>query len=182
MALERWNIDTTHSGVHFTVRHMVISKVHGRFAKFAGTIDFDAENPAASRVEVKIDAASIDTAEAQRDGHLRSPDFLGVEQFPEITFRSTAVAAKGDGYQVTGDLTIHGVTRPVVLEAEFLGRAGKDPWGNERAGFTARTSVDRKAYGLLWNQILEAGGLLVGEKIEITLEVEAVRAQAAVAA
>jgi polyisoprenoid-binding protein YceI len=181
MATQRWNIDSSHSGVHFTVRHLVISKVRGSFGKYQGTIDFDAENPAASKVAVRIDAASIDTREEKRDAHLRSPDFFDVEKFPELTFTSTKVEKSGDDYRVSGELTIHGVTQPVVLEAEFLGN-GKDPWGNERIGFAAKTTVNRKDFGLSWNQALETGGVLVGEKIEIALDVQAVKAAAAVAA
>jgi len=175
MALQRWNIDPSHSGVHFTVRHMVISKVRGAFERFQGAIAFDEQNPAASTVEVEIDADSIQTHEAKRDGHLRSPDFFDVAQFPKLTFKSTKVEKGGDGYLVTGDLTLHGVTKPVVLNAEVLG-GGKDPWGNERLGFQATTSLNRKDFGLNWNQALEAGGVLVGEKIEISLDVQAIKA------
>jgi polyisoprenoid-binding protein YceI len=186
MATQRFDIDTTHSGVHFTVRHLVISKVRGRFTRFSGTVWLDDQNPAASRVEAFIDADSVDTNEPKRDGHLRSPDFFDVAQFPQITFQSTRVEAAGAAgaggeLRVTGDLTIHGVTRPVTLAAESLGRA-KDPWGGERAGFSAKLSVDRKDFGLQWNMALEAGGFVVGDKIDIELEVEAVKAVAAAAA
>ena len=175
MATSTWNIDPTHSAIHFAVRHMVVSKTRGRFAKWSGKILFDPENPVASSVEVSIDPASIDTADAQRDGHLRSPDFFDVEKFPTASFKSTRIeAAGGDGYRVTGDLTLHGVTRPVVLNATYEG-AGKDPWGGERAGFSASLTIDRKDFGLEWNKALETGGLLVGEKVELTLEVEAVK-------
>jgi len=174
MALQRWNIDPSHSGVHFTVRHMVISKVRGAFERFQGSIAFDEQNPAASTVEVEIDADSIQTHEAKRDGHLRSPDFFDVAQFPKLTFKSTKVEKGGDGYLVTGDLSLHGVTKPVVLNVEALG-GGKDPWGNERLGFQATTTINRKDFGLNWNQALEAGGVLVGEKIEITLDVQAIK-------
>ena len=182
MATQTWNIDTSHSGVHFTVRHMVISKVRGAFGRWSGKIEFDAENPERSSVTAKIEADSIDTREPKRDAHLRSADFFDVEKFPLITFASTKVEALGgDQYRVAGELTIHGVTQPVVLAAELLG-GGKDPWGNERLGFAATTTIDRKAFGLTWNQVLEAGGVLVGDKIEIALDVQAVKAQAAVAA
>ncbi|MCU1277576.1 MAG: hypothetical protein JWM53_1122 [bacterium] len=178
MATQRWNIDRSHSGVHFTVRHMVISKVRGAFARWQGSVDFDEQNPAASKVSVRIEAASIDTREEKRDAHLRSADFLDVENHPTLSFDSTNVEKLGDGeYRVAGDLTIRGVTRPVVLETEYLG-GGKDPWGNERIGFSARTSVNRKEFGLTWNQALEAGGVLVGDKIEIALDIQAVKAQA----
>jgi polyisoprenoid-binding protein YceI len=179
MTTQRWNIDTSHSGVHFTVRHMVISKVRGAFDRWQGTVDFDEQDPAKSKVSVRIDAASINTREEKRDAHLRSADFFDVEKHPELTFESTGVEKlDGNEYRVTGDLTIHGVTKSVVLEAEYLG-LGKDPWGNERIGFQARTTVNRKDFGLNWNQVLEAGGVLVGEKIEIALDVQAVKAQGA---
>lgn len=177
----RWDIDVGHSAIHFWVRHMVISKVHGRFARWSGALELDLADPTRSSVDVRIDAASIDTQVADRDAHLRSADFLDVANHPELTFRSTRIEKAGEGYRVVGNLTLHGVTREVVLDAEFSG-TGKDPWGNERAGFSARTVLDRKEYGLAWNAALETGGLLVGEKVEITLEVEAVRKAAAVAA
>ncbi|HYG70101.1 MAG TPA: YceI family protein [Anaeromyxobacteraceae bacterium] len=173
-----WNIDVGHSAIHFWVRHMVISKVHGRFGKWAGALRLDTEDLTRSSVEVTIDAASIDTQVADRDAHLRSPDFLDVAKFPELTFRSKRIEKAGDAYRVTGDLTLHGVTRQVTLDAEFAG-TGKDPWGNERAGFSAKTSLDRKDYGLVWNAALEAGGVLVGDKVEITVELEAVKQAAA---
>jgi polyisoprenoid-binding protein YceI len=181
MATNRWDIDVGHSAVHFWVRHLVISKVHGRFAKWSGTIELDAQDLTRSSVEVKIDAASIDTQVADRDTHLRSPDFLDVAKYPELSFRSRKIEKAGAGYRVTGDLTLHGVTRQVVLDAEFGGTA-KDPWGNERSAFEAKTTLDRRDYGLTWNAALEAGGVLVGEKVEISIEVEAVKKAAAVAA
>jgi polyisoprenoid-binding protein YceI len=176
MALQKWNIDTSHSGVHFTVRHMVIAKVHGRFNQWSGVITLDDQNLAASSVSVDIDAASITTSEDKRDGHLRSPDFFDVEKFPKITFRSTKIDAKGSSdLKVTGDVSIHGVTKPVTLAVEKLGQA-KDPWGVERIVFSGTTSIDRKDFGLQWNQALEAGGFLVGDRIDVTLEVEATKA------
>jgi polyisoprenoid-binding protein YceI len=181
MATNRWDVDVGHSAIHFWVRHLVISKVHGRFAKWSGTIELDPQDLTRSSVEVKIDAASIDTQVADRDTHLRSPDFLDVAKYPELSFRSRKIEKAGEGYRVTGDLTLHGVTRQVVLDAEFNGTA-KDPWGNERSAFAAKTSLDRRDYGLTWNAALEAGGVLVGEKVEISLEVEAVKKAAAVAA
>ena len=145
-----WNIDVGHSAIHFFVRHMVISKVHGRFARWSGNLTLDEQDLTRSSVEVTIDAASIDTQVADRDAHLRSADFLDVEQHPELTFRSKRIEKAGDGYRVVGDLSLHGVVREVTLDAEFAG-TGKDPWGNERAGFSARTSVDRRDFGLKWN-------------------------------
>ena len=170
-----WDIDLAHSNLGFTVRHLVISKVRGRFARWAGTLTLDQAHPERSQVEARIEAASIDTHEPQRDAHLRSADFLDTDRYPEITFRSTRIEKAGENrYQVTGDLTIAGVTRPVRLEVEALGRT-KDPWGGERAGFSARTTIDRRDFGLVWNQALETGGVVVGEKVEIDIEVEAVK-------
>jgi polyisoprenoid-binding protein YceI len=172
---DSWNIDTSHSHVTFMVRHMVFAKVRGRFTKWSGQLALDPQNLAASKVDVKIDAASVDTGEAQRDGHLKSPDFLDVAQFPEIAFKSRKVESKGPGKaRIIGDLTVHGQTREVVLEAELSGR-GKDPWGNERVGFSAETAIDRTDFGLKWNQALEAGGVLVGTKVDIEIEVQAVK-------
>ncbi len=178
MATSTWDIDVGHSAVHFWVRHMVISKVHGRFARWSGAIQLDEQDPTRSSVAVRIDAASIDTQVADRDAHLRSADFLDVARYPELTFTSKKVEGSGSDLRITGDLTLHGVTREVVLEAEYAG-TGKDPWGNERAGFSARTSLDRREFGLAWNAALETGGLLVGEKVEISIELEAVKKVAA---
>jgi polyisoprenoid-binding protein YceI len=178
MATQRWNIDPAHSGIQFAVRHMVISKVRGAFEKWQGTIDLDELNPAASRVSVRIDVSSINTLEAKRDEHLRSADFFDVANHPEIAFASTRVEKlKGDRYRVVGDLTIRGNTAEVELDAELLGK-GQDPWGNRRIGFQARTSLSRKEFGLTWNQVLETGGVLVGDQIEIVLDVQAIAAQA----
>ncbi len=180
--MNTWNIDTSHSGIHFSVRHMVIAKVRGAFDRFEGTFQLDDANPAASKVSVRIDASSINTREEKRDAHLRSADFFDVEKYPELTFESTKVEKVDDvSYRLTGALTIHGVTKEVVLEAESLG-TGKDPWGNDRIAFQAQTSVNRKDFGLNWNQALEAGGVLVGDKIEISLDVQAVKAAATKAA
>lgn len=177
-----WNIDAAHTGIHFSVRHMVVSKVRGRFAKYTGTITLDDADVARSSVEMSIDASSIDTGVADRDTHLRSPDFFDVEKFPELHFRSTRIEPVDDThYRVMGDLTIRGVKREVALDAEYGGR-GKDPWGNERIGFVAKTSIDRKEFGLTWSQVLETGGVLVGDRIEIELDVQAVRAAAQSAA
>jgi polyisoprenoid-binding protein YceI len=175
MALEKWNLDPVHSTIGFSVRHLMISKVHGRFTTWTGTLVTDEQNPSASRVEVEIEAASIDTKEPKRDEHLRSADFLDVAKFPKLTFKSTRVEKISDQeYKVVGDLTIHGVTKQVVLETEYAGRT-KDPWGGERAGFSAKTSVDRKDFGLAFNMVLEGGGLMVGDKVEITLDAQAVK-------
>lgn len=178
MALANYSIDVSHSSVGFAVRHMVVSKTRGRFTKFSGNFAFDAENPGVSHVEVTIDVGSIDTHDAQRDGHLKSADFFDAENHKEITFKSKRVEGTGADLKVIGDLTIRGVTHEVTLEVEYAG-GGKDPWGNERAGFAAKTSLNRKDYGLSWNAALETGGVLVGEKVEIELEIEAIKAKAA---
>jgi len=173
-----WNIDTAHTGIGFSVRHMVVSKVRGRFAKYSGAIRLDDGDITRSSVEVSIETSSIDTGVADRDTHLRSPDFFDVEKFPELRFRSKRIEQLDDTrYRVMGDLTIRDVTREVSLDVEYGGRA-KDPWGNERVGFVATTSIDRKDFGLTWNQVLEAGGILVGERIDIDLDIQGVRAAA----
>lgn len=178
--LTTWTIDPAHSLAEFSAKHMMITNVRGRFTGVGGTLHIDEAQPDRSRVQVEIDAASIDTGVAQRDEHLRSPDFLDVAQFPQITFRSRRVegAAKeeGDRFRVTGDLTIRDTTREVVLEAVYEGR-GRDPWGGERVSFSADTRIDRRDYGLVWNQALETGGVLVSNEIRIHLEVQATAAQ-----
>jgi polyisoprenoid-binding protein YceI len=168
-----WTIDPSHSTVQFSVRHMMVAKVRGRFGTFDGTITVG-EEPVVSSVTASIDAASIDTGDPKRDEHLRSADFLDVESHPTLAFASRAVRDNGDGtYAVEGDLTIHGTTRPVELALEYLG-AGPDPWGGTRAGFEATTEISRKDFGLEWNVALEAGGFLVGDKVQIQLDIEAV--------
>lgn len=175
MAIERWQIDSAHSGVHFSVRHMVVAKVRGQFTRWSGTIQAENGDPALASVEAVIDASSIDTGLPDRDAHLKSADFLDVAGYPELTFKSRRIEKLGaERLRVVGDLTIRGVTHEVALDAEYAGTT-KDPWGNERAGLTATTSIDRKEFGLTWNQILEAGGLMVGDRVEIEIEVEAVK-------
>ncbi|MHB8419661.1 MAG: YceI family protein [Myxococcales bacterium] len=175
MAAEEWEFDTVHSSIGCWVRHLMVSKVRGRFTRWTGQLRLDEQQPAASSVEVEIEAASIDTREEQRDAHLRSPDFLDAAKFPKLVFHSRSVKKTGEGrYQVLGDLTLHGVTRPVALDVEHGGRA-KDPWGGERAGFSAHASLNRKDFGLTWNQVIEAGGVAVSDKVEIELELEAKR-------
>jgi polyisoprenoid-binding protein YceI len=165
-------IDRSHSEVAFQVRHL-LSKVRGRFTDFAGTIALDEANPEHSHVSVTINATSIDTAEPQRDAHLRSADFFDVEKFPTLTFESTSVAPRGrDTYEVVGDLTIHGTTRQVTLPASFLG-AAQDPWGNTKHVFEAELTLNRKDFGLSWNAALETGGFLVGDDVKVTLSVQA---------
>ena len=167
-----YRIDKAHSEAVFQVRHLLI-KVRGRFSDFEGEIVYDEQNPERSSVNVTIQAASVDTNERDRDTHLRSADFFDVEKFPTLTFKSARVTRKGsDSFDVAGDLTIHGVTRPVALSATFLGKA-RDPWGNERIAFEAETTINRKDFGLLWNAALETGGFLVGDEVKISLSVQA---------
>ncbi|HEU4616330.1 MAG TPA: YceI family protein [Kofleriaceae bacterium] len=181
MTTTSYQIDSSHSNVEFSIRHLMIAKVRGRFSQVAGSLEIDPDDITRSRVTAEIQAASITTAEEKRDAHLRSADFFDVEKYPLITFASTKVERDGDDLRVTGNLTIHGVTKEITLDVEQLGTA-KDPWGNQRVAFAAKGSLDRKAFGLGWNQVLEAGGFLVGDKVEITLDVQAVQAAGSKAA
>lgn len=166
-------IDKAHSEVGFQVRHLV-SRVRGRFSDFEGTIDYDAADPTRSAVHVTIRAASIDTNEASRDTHLRSTDFFAAEEHPTLAFVSTAIRRTGeDTFDVEGRLTIRGITKPVTLHATALGTA-KDPWGNDKVGFEAEGTLNRKEYGLLWNAALETGGFLVGDEVKVSLSIQAV--------
>lgn len=169
-------IDTGHSQVIFKVKHLAISTVTGRFDTFEGTYKFDSEDISNSSVETVINAASINTNETDRDDHLRSNDFLDVEKYPTITFKSKSIT-KGDGneFEIVGDLTIHGVTKEVTLDATYEGHVASDPWGKERTAFIADTKISRKDFGMTWNKVLEAGGLVVGDEVRITLEVEGIR-------
>ena len=177
IAVSTWNLDPAHSVAEFKVKHMMISNVKGQFTKLTGALKFDDQDITKSSVEASIDAASIHTGDAQRDAHLKSADFFDVEKFPTLNFRSTGVARKSDDeLAVTGDLTIHGVTRKVVFTVEGPTPAAKDPWGNTRLGLSANTKINRKDYGLSWNAALETGGILVGEEVTITLEVQFVKA------
>jgi polyisoprenoid-binding protein YceI len=170
-----WKIDAAHSHVEFAVRHLMITTVRGRFGGVQGTVTTDETDPAKSAVDVTIDAATIDTREAQRDAHLKSADFFDVEQHPAITFTSTGVShVKGDTFKLAGNLTMHGVTKEVTLDVTSEGR-GKDPWGGERAGYSATTKVNRSDFGLTWNQVLETGGIAVGDEIKISLDLELVK-------
>ena len=176
-----WKLDPSHTQVEFSARHMMFTKVRGTFSDVQGTLVIDEESPDGSRVEVEIDARSIDTRSSDRDTHLRSGDFLDVEKHPKITFRSTGVegahAEAGDEFTVRGDLTIRGNTREVELKARYEGQ-GIDPWGGQRLGFSARTTIDRREWGLTWNQALEAGGVLVGNDLTIEIQAQAVPADA----
>lgn len=168
-----YEIDPSHSVVEFQVRHLGLAKVRGRFNDFSGTIEI-ADDPLESRVDVTIEAASIDTREENRDNHLRTDDFLDVANHPTLEFHSTEVTLDGEAATVRGDLTVRGVTRPVTLDLEFEG-AAVDPWGNYRLGCSATTEVNREDFGLTWNQALETGGWLVGKTVRIDLSVEAVK-------
>jgi polyisoprenoid-binding protein YceI len=173
-SLSAWTIDAAHSHIEFAVKHMMIATVKGRFGSVSGRIRLDEEQPDRSEVEVTIEAASIDTRNAQRDTHLRSADFLDVENHPAITFRSTGVKrVSQDRLRVRGDLTIRGTTRPVDLDVTVLGR-NRSPWGQDVIAWSAETSIDREDFGLTWNQALEAGGVLVANTVRIHLEVEAI--------
>ncbi|HLJ66835.1 MAG TPA: YceI family protein [Chloroflexota bacterium] len=170
-----WKIDPAHSSVEFRVKHMMVTTVRGRFTGVNGDLYGDLDNPLDGKVDVQIDAASIDTRQEQRDAHLRSADFLDVENYPTITFKSTRVEVLGkDHLHVTGELSIHGVTREVTLDTHING-TGKTPFGTEIVGASATTSINRKDFGLTWNVALETGGWLVGETINIDLEIEAVK-------
>jgi polyisoprenoid-binding protein YceI len=174
--LTTWKIDPAHTNVEFAVRHLMITTVKGRFTDVSGTLRSDDADLTTAELDVTIGTPSIDTREPQRDAHLRSADFFHVEKFPAIRFRSTRVErVSGDGYRLVGDLTIRDVTREVVLDATAEGR-GKDPWGGERAGFSATTKINRSAFGLTWNQLLEAGGVAVGDEIKISIDAELVKA------
>lgn len=182
MTPETWQIDSAHSGIHFSVRHLVISKVRGQFSRWSGALSVPDGDFSKATVDVTIDTSSIETGVADRDAHLKSADFFDVEVYPEATFRSRRVEPQGgDSYRLVGDLTLHGVTREVVLEVDSAGQT-QDPWGNLRAGFAAKIALDRKEFGLTWNQALEAGGVMVGDKVEIEIEIEAVREAATQAA
>jgi polyisoprenoid-binding protein YceI len=177
MALVKWDFDYAHSGIDFTVRHLLVSKVRGRFTKWTGNLQIDEQDLTQSRFEVDIDVTSVDTHEAQRDAHLRSGDFFEVEKHPRIVFKSKRVEEKGkDHLAVTGDLTIRGATHEVVLDVERGGVIAKDPWGKRRAGFTATAKINRKDFGVNFNQVLDQGGLALGEEVAVTIEIEAIAA------
>lgn len=171
-----WNIDATHSTAEFVVTHMMFTKVRGRFENLSGTVEFDPANPAEAKVNASIPVSTINTGVSDRDNHLRSADFFDVEKYPTLTFNSTAVKVVGEGKaHVTGDLTLHGVTKSVVLDVEFSG-SGVNPYGMTVGGFSATTKINREDFGLTWNVALEAGGLLVSKEVTISLEIQAVKA------
>jgi polyisoprenoid-binding protein YceI len=171
----KWNIDVSHSSIQFTVSHMVISEVTGKFQDFSGTVVTKNADFSGAAVTVNIKAASINTSNEKRDGHLKSADFFDVEKFPEASFVSKSMTKTGEGtYQIAGTLTMHGVSKDIVLDAKFKG-AAKSPWGQNVSAFRATTKIDREEWGLKWNKALEAGGFLVGQEVELTLTVELVQ-------
>ncbi|GFO67860.1 polyisoprenoid-binding protein [Geomonas limicola] len=172
-----YNIDPEHSYTGFKVRHLMVSNVKGSFGKVQGTVFIDDQDLSKSTVNVSIDTSSIDTGVAKRDNHLRSPDFFDVGKYPTMTFVSTKVAKSGSGLKVSGNLTLHGVTRPVVLDVEGPSAESKDPWGNFRRGASATGSINRKDFGLAWNKALETGGVAVGEEVHLIIEVEMIKAK-----
>ncbi len=173
-----WTIDASHSEIEFSVRHLMISNVKGRFSNPVGSLSYDARNPKAFDLLVEIPITTIDTRNEQRDAHLRSPDFFDAEQFPTMTFKGTRVSGEITGeFKLTGDLTLRGVTREVTLDVTAEG-AGGDPWGNDRLGFSAVGKIDRKEFGLVWNQLLETGGVAVGDMIKIIINTELMRPKA----
>jgi polyisoprenoid-binding protein YceI len=176
-ATSTWNIDPVHSVAEFKVKHMMISHVKGQFTGIKGVLTHNESDPTKSQIEATIDAASITTRDPQRDEHLKSAEFFDVAKFPVLTFKSTRITRAGDGeHAVAGDLTIHGVTRNVVFNVEGPTAPGKDPWGNTRIGLSATTKINRKDFGLHWNAPLETGGVLVGEEVTLTLDVQFVKA------
>jgi len=169
-----YDVDVSHSQVHFSIKHLMVFKVRGTFQNFTGQIDLDPKKGTLKSVKSTIDVQSIDTGTAKRDDHLRSPDFFSVKEFPNIYFTSQKISGSKDNLSVQGELEIHGVKKTITLKGEFLG-LGADPWGNERAGFEASAVIDRRDFGLKWNKALETGGVVVGNEVKIQLEIEAVR-------
>ncbi len=176
-ATSTWNIDPIHSHAQFKVKHMMISNVKGEFTAVTGKLELNDADITKSRIEASVDATTINTRDAQRDAHLKSADFFDVEKFPTLTFKSTRISKRGDGeLSVSGDLSIHGVTRNVEFEVEGLSAPMKDPWGNTRIGLSTTTRINRKDFGLTWNATLETGGILVGDDVTLTLDVQFVKA------
>ncbi|MGO8969398.1 MAG: YceI family protein [Myxococcaceae bacterium] len=173
-----WELDSAHSAAHFSVKHLMVSTVRGQFKTVTGTVTLDEADLTRSRVEVEVDAASIDTREPKRDAHLKSPDFFDVEKFPKLSFRSTRIERAGDEFKVTGDLTMHGVTRPVSLTVDSLSAATKSPFGRVVRGLSATGKLNRKDWGLGWNAPLETGGVLVGEEVKLQIDAELAKKQA----
>jgi polyisoprenoid-binding protein YceI len=174
-AFAGWEFDPNHTAIQFKVKHLMVSSVKGDFEKFSGKVEYDPKNPLKSTADITIDAASLNTRIAKRDEHLKSPDFFDVAKYPTITFKSTGVKkGKGGKLQMTGDLTIHGVTKPVVLTIDGPSKVAKDPWGNSHVGGSATTRINRKDFGLTWNKALETGGVMVGDEVDIAIDLELV--------
>ncbi len=176
-----YQIDPAHSSVQFSVRHLMISNVRGSFTGVKGTVSYDSDNPSATSIEAEIDASTINTLEEKRDAHLKTADFLDVEKYPVMKFQSTRVEKQGEGFNVTGDLTLHGVTKPVVLSVEEVAPETKDPWGYTRVGAAAKTKINRSDFGLTWNAALETGGFMIADELKLDFELELVKAQGATA-
>ncbi|QED47832.1 YceI family protein [Cytobacillus dafuensis] len=177
MTNTKWAIDPVHSSVDFSIKHMMIANVKGTFNRFDAVIDADPTDLTTANIQFTVDLSSIDTRNEDRDNHLRSGDFFNVESYPTMTFQSSKIVSKGDGeYDVTGELSLHGVTKVETFEVTYEG-SGKDPWGNEKAGFTVEGVIKRSEYGLTWNSALETGGVLVGDKVKISLDVQAAKAE-----
>jgi polyisoprenoid-binding protein YceI len=175
--LSTWKLDPAHSAAEFKVKHMMISNVKGKFHGLSGVLSLDEADLTRSSVEASVDVTSLNTGDAQRDGHLKSADFFEAEKFPAMTFKSTTIESLGEGaYDAAGDLTLHGVTKPVTFHVEDVSKPSKDPWGNLRIGLSATTRINRKDFGLTWNAALEAGGVLVGDEIAIALDVQFIKA------
>lgn len=182
-AASTWEIDPAHSSAKFTVKHMMITNVTGEFGNVTGTVNLDDKDPSKTTVTASVDTTTINTNQAKRDAHLKSPDFFDVEKYPAMTFASKSVKANGkDKFKVTGDLTLHGVTKPVTLDVESASTEIKDPWGGTRRGASATTKLNRKDFGLTWNQALETGGVAVSEDVNVTLDLQLVKKDAAPAA
>jgi polyisoprenoid-binding protein YceI len=175
MAKSHWNVDASHSSIDFTIKHMMIAKVKGSFNSFEAQIEADPDDLTTANVQFSIDLSSIDTRNADRDNHLRTGDFFDIEQYPRMTFQSTSITKKGEGeYNVTGNVSLHGLTRPESFTVSFEG-AGKDPWGNEKVGFSGNGSLKRSDYGLTYNAALETGGFLIGDEVKVSIEIEAAK-------
>lgn len=172
----RWNLDPDHSTIEFRVSHMVVSKTTGRFMDYAGFIDMDAEAGTVKAIEATIKTVSVNTNHEKRDAHLRSADFLDVEHYPTITFKMKSYKKTAEGYTAVGDLTLHGVTKEITLVGQYNG-ATKDPWGNTRAGFSGEGKLNRKDFGMVWNKTLDSGGLVVGDEVQIRLDIECIKAK-----
>ncbi|MBB3110751.1 polyisoprenoid-binding protein YceI [Paenibacillus phyllosphaerae] len=172
--MAKWTVDTAHSSVDFSVKHMMIAKVKGSFHQFSADIEADPADLSNAAISFKIDLASVDTRNADRDAHLRNPDFFNVETYPELVFQATKITKTDDGeYDVTGNVSLHGVTKEETFEVSFEG-TGKDPWGNAKVGFSAKGSLKRSDYGLTYNAALETGGVLIGDEVKFTLDIEAI--------